>query len=214
MPGNGAGPEQLDAAGAEAAERTARALQLGQAVVLPTDTVYGVAVLLSTNGAPEILSRLKARSAEQALAVLVGSIDQARSLTEPPSAAAARLMAAFWPGPVTLVLRRRPELAGLSLGGGSDTIGLRWPDHALIRELAARLGPLVTTSANLHGQPTPSSAAEAAGALAGPVGAVVDGGVLAGLPSTVIDCTTDLPAVLREGAVSAEQVRLVVEAGA
>lgn len=178
--------------------------------MLPTDTVYGVAVLLSTPGATQILSTLKARSPAQSLAVLVASVDQAHPLVEPPSQAAKRLMAAFWPGPVTLVLRRRPALRRLELGGDGSTIGLRWPDHALVRELAGRLGPIVTTSANRHGQPTPVTAGEAADALAGPVAVVITGGLLAGLPSTVVDCTTDLPRVLREGAVTTAQVSSVV----
>lgn len=177
--------------------------------MLPTDTVYGVAVLFSTAGAGQILSRLKERSSEQALAVLVASVDQAQSLTGPLPRAAQRLTAAFWPGPLTLVVRRRPDLSTIDLGGDGSTIGLRCPDHSLIRELAGQLGPIVTTSANRHGQSTPDTAAEAARALAGPVGAVVDGGVLAGLPSTVVDCVTDVPRILREGAVAATRVRSV-----
>ncbi len=189
------------------------ALQRAQPIVLPTDTVYGVAVLASTGGAAQILSRLKARSSEQSLAVLVASAEQARSLIDQPSSAARSLMAAFWPGPVTLVLRRRPDLGGFDLGGDGSTIGVRCPDHVFVRELALRLGPLVATSANRHGQPTPVTAAEAASALAGPVGAVVDGGVLGGVPSTVVDCTSDPPRVLREGGIAAAQIFAVLEGG-
>lgn len=183
-------------------------------MVLPTDTVYGVAVLLSTAGAAQILSTLKERSSEQPLAVLVTSADQAQSLTGPLSPAAQRLSAAFWPGPLTLVLPRRAELSGIELGGDGSTIGLRCPDNALIRELAGQLGPIVTTSANRHGGPTPETAAEAAEALAGPVAVVVDGGVLAGLPSTVVDCVTGVPRVLREGVLAATRVRSVADGGA
>jgi len=174
--------------------------------------VYGVAVLLSTPGATQLLSTLKDRSVDQALAVLIASGEQAQALIEAPSPIAQRFMAAFWPGPVTLVLRRRPESRSLDLGGDDSTIGLRWPDHALVCELASRLGPLVTTSANRHGQPTPGTAREAADALAGPVAAVVDGGVLAGLASTVIDCATDVPCVLREGTVTRAQIAAALEA--
>jgi L-threonylcarbamoyladenylate synthase len=207
--GNAAGREPFDR---QAVDAAVRALRQGQAVVLPTDTVYGVAVLLSTPGATQLLSMLKDRSVEQALAVLIASLEQAKSLTEPPSPIAQRLMAAFWPGPVTLVLRRRRELRSLELGGDGSTIGLRWPRHALVCELASRLGPLVTTSANRHGQATPVTASEAAEALAGPVAAVIAGGVLAGLASTVIDCAADVPRVLREGTVTRAQISSALEA--
>ena len=80
------------------------ALRQDEAIVLPTDTVYGVAVLLSTPGAARVLSTLKARSSEQPLAVLVASAEQAESLVDGPTPAARRLMDAFWPGPMTLVL--------------------------------------------------------------------------------------------------------------
>ncbi len=179
--------------------------------MLPTDTVYGVAVRLSTPGATRILSALKARSPEQSLAVLVSSLEQAQTLIEPPSLAAQRLMAAFWPGPLTLVLRRRPELAHLELGGVDSTIGVRWPAHRLVTELASRLGPIVATSANRHGQRTPATAAEAADALAGPVGAVIAGGLLDGLPSTVVDCSTADHRILREGAVTIAEISLAAE---
>ncbi len=208
MSGNAAGPEPVDR---QAVDAAARALRRGQAIVLPTDTVYGVAVLLSTPGATQILSSLKHRSTEQSLAVLVASVEQAHDLIEPPSPAAARLMDAFWPGPVTLVLRRRPELRSLELGGDGSTIGLRWPDHALVRELAIRLGPIVTTSANRHGHPTPVTADAAADSLAAPVAAVIDGGVLGGQPSTVVDCASEVLRVLREGKVTAANVSSVVE---
>jgi tRNA threonylcarbamoyl adenosine modification protein (Sua5/YciO/YrdC/YwlC family) len=113
---------------------------------------------------------------------------------------AAELAAAHWPGPLTMVLRRRPGL-GWRLGEPTDTIGVRCPDHDLVRALAARVGPLATTSANRHGLPTPSSALEAAGQLLGPVDLVLDGGPLYGTPSTVVDLTGEAPRVLRQGAV-------------
>ena len=109
-----------------------------------------------------MLSKLKARSSEQPLAVLVASAEQAESLVDGPTPAARRLMDAFWPGPMTLVLPRRPELSDLELGGDGSTIGVRCPAHPFVRELARQLGPIVTTSANRHGEATPVSASEAA----------------------------------------------------
>ena len=189
------------------------ALRQNEAIVLPTDTVYGVAVLLSTPGAARVLSKLKARSSEQPLAVLVASAEQAASLVDGPTTAARRLMDAFWPGPMTLVLPRRPGLSDVELGGDGSTIGVRCPAHPFVRELARQLGPIVTTSANRHGEATPASASEAASALAGPVAVVVEGGILDGLPSTVVDCLADPPVVVREGAVNTAQVSAAVQAG-
>ena len=186
--------------------RAAGVLRAGGTVVLPTDTVYGVAALPTVAGATARLFALKARSAEQPLAVLVADADQALPLAEPPATAVDALIGRCWPGPLTLVLRRSAGARALELGGDPATIGLRCPDHDLVREVAARVGPLATTSANRHGQPTPDSAAGAAAALDGPVDLVVDGGRCAGLASTVIDATVEPWKVLRQGALTTAEL--------
>ncbi len=196
-PGDDGGPgadTRLSAASA--------ALISGGAVVVPTDTVYGVAALPSVPGATARLAALKARAASQPLAVLVADRDQAQALVEAPADDVARLMERCWPGPLTLVLRRAPAARDLALGGDPATIGLRCPDHDLVRALAAAVGPLATTSANRHGQPTPTTAAEAAASLTGPVAAVLDDGPCTGLASTVLDCTGPTWRVLRQGALA------------
>ena len=109
----------------------------------------------------------------------------------------------FWPGGLTLVLPVRPDvtLPGV-LAAGTPTIGVRVPDHAAPRALAAALGPLPTTSANLSGQPDARDAAEVAATLGEAIALVIDGGPIRGGPaSTVVDCTTDRPAILRSGAI-------------
>lgn len=193
--------------------RIETALRAGRAVILPTDTVYGVAMLASTPGAARILSELKGRSPDQPLAVLVADVDQALSWAEPLSGPAAELADAFWPGPLTLVLRRRPERHHIELGGDVRTVGVRCPDDPVIHGLANRLGSLVTTSANAHGDPTPDTAAAAAGALRGQVEVVLDGGTLRRPASTVVDCTTDPVRILRAGALSVEAIESVLHAG-
>ncbi len=198
MPGSGSGsgsvlPDPV------AVERAVIALREGRPVVLPTDTVYGVAVLASVAGATSALFGLKERAATQPFAVLVADLAQARSLAEPLSPLVEHLASTYWPGPLTLVVRRRRELADLELGGNPSTIGVRCPDHPLVRDLAQRLGPIVTTSANRHGEPTPATATGAAAALGGPVAEVLDGGVLDGQASAVIDCTVEPPKLLRGG---------------
>jgi tRNA threonylcarbamoyl adenosine modification protein (Sua5/YciO/YrdC/YwlC family) len=177
-----------------------RALRDGGAVVLPTDTVYGLAVRADLPGAVDALARLKDRAAEQPVAVLVASVGQAAEVGELPDWAR-DLARRWWPGPLTLVLRRRAGLAW-DLGEPASTVGVRLPDHELVRSLAAAVGPLATTSANRHGQSTPPTAAEAAAALAVPPEVVVDGGPCTGVASTVVDATGDAPVVLREGPIS------------
>jgi tRNA threonylcarbamoyl adenosine modification protein (Sua5/YciO/YrdC/YwlC family) len=182
------------------------ALGEGLPVVLPTDTVYGVAVDATRPGATGRLFALKERPTDVALPVLVADVEQAFSLAADVPDAARRLAERFWPGGLTLVLRRAPG-ATFDLGGADDaTIGVRVPDHDVPRHLAHAVGPLATTSANRHGQPTPETAAEAADALGEGVAAVVDGGRCAGAPSTVVDCTGRAPRILREGRIPAGDI--------
>jgi L-threonylcarbamoyladenylate synthase len=116
-------------------------------------------------------------------------------------------MEAFWPGGLTLVLRRHSGFRSLALGGG-DTVAVRVPAHPVALELLRRLGePLTGTSANLSGRPGPKTAQEVRRQLGDRVDLVVDGGPCpAGVESTVVDCTVDPPRVLREGAVAATRV--------
>jgi tRNA threonylcarbamoyl adenosine modification protein (Sua5/YciO/YrdC/YwlC family) len=181
-------------------ERAAKALLAGGLVVVPTETVYGLAALASDPDATRALFDRKGRGADVPVAVLCADAEQAMALTQGAPPLARDLAARHWPGPLTLVLPRRSGL-GWVLGEPTDTIGLRCPDHDLIRALAARVGPIATTSANRHGLPTPASAVEAADQLLGAVDLVVDGGALTGTPSTVVDLTGDAPRVLRQGAV-------------
>lgn len=175
-----------------------RALQDGAAIVLPTDTVYGLAALPGVRGATDRIFALKGRTADVPLAVLCADADQAFALAEEVPPAARRLADRFWPGPLTLVLHRRAGL-GYALGEPADTIGVRCPDDALIQAITREVGPIAATSANRHGEPTPATAAEVAAVFGDGVGLVVDGGPAGGIASTVVDCTTDPPRLLRVG---------------
>lgn len=176
------------------------AVRRGGVVVLPTDTVYGLAVDPRLPGATGALFSLKGRPDDTPIAVLVASVDQARLLADPVPAYASRLMATHWPGALTLVLPRRRGV-GLDLGPPPTTVGVRCPDAPLVRAVADRIGPLATTSANRHREPTPASAAEVAALFGDRVALVVDGGRREGRASTVVDCTGRTPVVLREGEV-------------
>lgn len=179
----------------------------GGTVVLPTDTVYGLAALPSVEGATQALFDLKGRRSDHPLAVLVADLDQALDLVTFDEPAVGRWMAELWPGPLTIVLRRSAVAAGLALGGGPATIGIRCPDHPFVRGLAAEVGPIATTSANRTGEPTPVDAGSAAASLVGSVDLVIDGGPAGTLASTVVDASGDGWAILREGAITAAQLR-------
>jgi len=189
----------------------ARVLRAGGIVALPTDTVYGIGVALDAPRGIDRLFEAKQRPPDRAIMLLLDTPDQARSVSAWPPAAAA-LAGAFWPGGLTIVVDQRPG-ANLprELTGGLPTIGLRMPDHACPRALAAAIGPLPVTSANLSGRPPAADAAEIAEQLGDAVDCIIDGGPAHGGPaSTVVDCTVDPVRILRVGAVAEASVRAVL----
>lgn len=182
-------------------------LRAGGIVAVPTDTVYGIAADMALPDAIERLFAAKQRPPEKAVAVLLADAEQAGELGVVTPAASA-LAARFWPGGLTLVLPVRPE-ARLPrvLAGGAPTIGVRVPDHATPRALAAVLGPLPTTSANRSGEADARDAQEILDRLGESLAMVLDGGPIRGGPaSTVVDCTLEWPSILREGAIPSSQI--------
>ena len=198
-----------DAAGRAAA---IEALRAGAIVALPTDTVYGIAVALETKGGIEALFAAKRRPPEKGIALLLADAAQAPAIGQWPAAAAA-LANAFWPGGLTVVVEQRPDVPlPAALSGGATTIGLRVPDHAAPRALAAAVGPLPTTSANVSGLPEARTATEIVDQLGDAVALVIDGGsARGGPPSTVVDCSVERPVLLRSGAIGGEQVAAVLD---
>lgn len=183
-----------------ALDRAVAALTAGGIVVLPTDTVYGLAARAGDDAASAQLFAAKGRRDDVPIAVLCADTSQALSLAGAITARGRALAERYWPGPLTVVVERAEGL-DWKLGEPSRTIGLRCPDHAFVRALAAAVGPLATTSANRHGQPTPVSAAAAAASLLVAPDLVVDGGELAATASTVVDATGEALIVLRQGPV-------------
>jgi tRNA threonylcarbamoyl adenosine modification protein (Sua5/YciO/YrdC/YwlC family) len=187
-------------------------LRAGGVIVVPTETVYGLAALPTVPGATGRIFELKGRDANVPLAVLCADAAQALALADDPSDALRAVAETFWPGPLTLVLRRHPGL-GFELGEPATTIGLRCPDHQVMQALAREVGPIATTSANLHGKPTPELAGEVADLFGDGVAVVLDGGPCTGLPSTVIDATDPSPSgssgwrVLRPGPLTLDEIR-------
>jgi tRNA threonylcarbamoyl adenosine modification protein (Sua5/YciO/YrdC/YwlC family) len=176
------------------------ALADGRIVGIPTDTVYGLAADPFRPGATERLFEAKRRGRHVDLPVLVADREQALSLTQAVPDVASTLMERFWPGPLTLVLPRRPDLTA-DLGDDEATIGVRCPAHPVPLALCAKGGPIATTSANLHGEPTSQTAEEVVAVFGNAVAVVLDGGRRSGSPSTVVDCTGAEPRLLREGRV-------------
>lgn len=242
----------LDAAGdpdqmAKAVSRAATILTSGGTVVVPTDTVYGVAALASDSGAVARLFALKDRSTSSPLAVLVASVSQGLGLVDfascvdgPQQCAvteshdgsssdrahgnderdmiegsgddleslARELVTKWWPGALTLVLPRRSSIADWGLGGDPATIGVRCPSSPVVRAVADRVGPLAVTSANRSGQPTPTSAGQAAQGLAGSVSLVIDAGPCTEPASTVLDLTSHPILLRRVGSIGLTELAL------
>ena len=181
------------------------ALSGGDIIGMPTDTVYGLAADPFHTGAADRLFRLKGRPRHVELPVLVASEEQALSLCTAVPVEARRLMERYWPGPLTLVLPRRPDLDA-DLGEEDATIGIRCPAHPVPLAICAKVGPIATTSANRHGEPAITTAGGVAKAFGPEIALVLDGGNCDQLPSSVVDCTGGAPKVLREGRVSVAEI--------
>ncbi len=187
-------------------EEAVRVLRRSGLVCYPTDTVYGIGAAAGDDAAVRRLFAAKGRSPDKALPLLLADpSDAARVADVTPLATA--LAGRFWPGALTIVMRKAPSYRSLALSG-ADTAALRVPDHDLVRAIVRALGePLTGTSANRAGAPPPLSAAEAALQMAQMVDLIIDGGCSrAGVESTVVDITQDVPEVLREGPVSREEL--------
>ena len=179
-------------------------LRAGGLIAFPTDTVYGVGASANDGEAIKRIFRAKGRSAEKSIPILVAGWKDAGAVVT-PNRFAEELASVFWPGPVTLVVRRK-ETVPQGIGPG-DTVGVRAPDHPVALELLRSSGPLAATSANRSGEASSRTAAEVADSLGGRIAVILDGGACpGGRPSTVIDCTGPEPVLLREGPISIESV--------
>ncbi len=183
----------------EAVER----LRRGEVVAFPTDTVYGLGCDLWQEAAIARLYEAKDRPASLAIPVLVCAAAHVSRVASDPPAAYAALAERFWPGALTLIVRRLPRVPALLCAGG-DTVAVRMPDHAFVRQLAEALGgALAATSANLSGRPAPASAVEVLADLDGRIPLLLDGGRCGGgVASSIVDLVSDPPVLLRQGALS------------
>ena len=188
-------------------------LQQNEVVAFPTETVYGLGANAKSDEAVKKIFEAKGRPSDNPLIIHIAKVKQVEDLAESISEKARALMDAFWPGPLTLVF---PKRAGLSKAAtaGLETVAIRMPDHALALALieASDL-PIAAPSANLSGKPSPTTAQHVEKDLTGRISCIVDGGETGvGVESTVVDCTEEVPVILRPGGDTKEEIEKVIGA--
>jgi L-threonylcarbamoyladenylate synthase len=193
----------------ECAAYAARLLQQGEIICYPTDTVYGIGAAATNDTAVRRLYAVKGRQLSKPLPLLIANAASAGFVAD-VTPLAHTLMNRFWPGALTIVMRKQPEFRSLALAG-QDTVALRVPDHDLVRDIIRLLGePITGTSANRSGSRAPVSASEVAFQLGDMVALVINGGnAPGGVESTVVDIT-DTPSIVREGAVSRLEIEQAI----
>ena len=199
-------PEVVDAGEPESWDAARRVLAAGQCVVVPTDTVYGIAADARNQAAVELLQTIKGRGDAFPPPLLVADVSEIWDLTDSAPDYAKRLAETWFPGPLTLILAT--SRTDLSLAGVTGKLGVRVPDNVWLRDLMRSTGPLAVSSANRHDEPPATSVEAAVAQLGAQVALYVDGGTTPGpTPSTVVDCTGPEPVVRREGLISGADVR-------
>ena len=188
----------------------ASAVRRGELVVLPTDTVYGIGADAFSPEAVGDLLEAKGRGRGMPSPVLVGSPNTLHGLVTEFSEQAWELVDAFWPGALTLVASHQPSLTW-DLGETRGTVAVRMPLHPVAIELLTEFGPMAVSSANLTGHPSPQDCDAAQEMLGDSVSVYLDAGPTpAAVPSSIVDVTGRVPVLLREGAISVEELRKVV----
>lgn len=199
-------PESFESAVLEVSEL----LRKGEVVALPTETVYGLAANALDTRAVERIFSLKGRPPTNPIIVHVAGFDMARECVDEWPGSAERLAAAFWPGPLTLVLRRSNRIPDVVTAGGG-TVGVRWPRHPFIQQVIRECGfPLAAPSANLSNSLSPTCPEHVDSTLGKAIPVIVDGGqAQVGIESTVLDLTVNPPNMLRPGTIHIESLMAV-----
>jgi len=192
-------------ANSESIQTAFEILHNGGLVAFPTDTVYGVGALAFDGKTVESIYVAKDRPIEKAIPVLIGDHEDMEKVGMDIPAIAYKLASRFWPGPLTIVIPKAPTLP--ESVSATATVGVRVPDHEVARAILRAAGPMAVTSANISGQPSPSTADEVFIQLGGRIDMILDGGITpGGVPSTVADCTGEAIKILREGPISLEEI--------
>ncbi|MEK7588094.1 MAG: L-threonylcarbamoyladenylate synthase [Patescibacteria group bacterium] len=177
-------------------------MQQGGIVIYPTDTAFGIGCRIDDYAAVDRLFTLRRRPISQAMPVLVSSMEMANLYYDSPSDIVRRLMKTYWPGALTIAAKCHKDLIYSPIRGGGDTVGLRMPNHEVALKIIKAVGvPILGPSANFHGDPTPYRFEDIDPELAKLVDFVVPGICLVKQASTVVDCTDQPYAILRQGAV-------------
>lgn len=196
-------------------EFAAEFIRNGGLVAFPTETVYGLGARIFDEAAVAKIFEAKQRPADNPLIAHVSDLEQISELTSEITESAAKFIDKFFPGPLTLVLEKSPRVPSLATAG-RDTIGVRMPRSTIAREfLNACQSPVVAPSANLSGRPSPTTWQAVYEDLNGRIDCILEGDPAdIGVESTVVDCTGEIPIILREGAISLEELQTAVPATA
>ena len=189
----------------------ARILANGGLVAFPTETVYGLGAIFNNESALRKIFAVKGRPADNPLIVHIGQLTQLTELTTKVGSKAERLIAEFWPGPLTLIFPKRKEVS-LVVSAGLDTVAVRMPSHPVAKSLLELTGiPVAAPSANLSGRPSPTRGDHVRQDLAGKIDAIIDGGSCSkGIESTVLSLAGKAPVILRPGSVTREMIEKVL----
>ena len=199
-PSNGLGPDCE-----EAIQAAVEDLKAGKLIVFPTDTVYGIGANIYNEIALKNLYKAKKRPYDMPLSVAVYDMAQLKSVAN-LCGKAEKLVDAFLPGPLTMIVPKKENVPDL-LTSSSKKVGIRIPDNPIAREICRRFGPIVATSANIHSKPDALSAQDAIEDFGEQVSTYIDAGSsLSGKPSTIVWLTRDEFEIIREGAISADQI--------
>ncbi|NEU30415.1 threonylcarbamoyl-AMP synthase [bacterium LRH843] len=192
-------------------DEAAKLLKEGELVAFPTETVYGLGANALDEDAVRKIFTAKGRPSDNPLIVHIAEEVQLQDLVLEVSDMAKKLMAQFWPGPLTLIFKKKQAVAS-SVTAGLDTVAVRMPDHPVARQLLqAASVPVAAPSANLSGKPSPTSASHVYHDLNGRIAGIVDGGQTGvGLESTVLDCSKQMPILYRPGGVTKEEIEAVI----
>ena len=197
--------EILSSQDPKAISKALTVLRSGGLAAFPTDTVYGVGAIAFNGLAVEHIYAAKDRPVEKAIPVLIGDLADLDKVTLDVPGIAVRLAAHFWPGALTLVVPKHPDLPESVSATG--TVGVRMPDHPVARALLRAAGPMAVTSANLSGQVSPTTAQEVFAQLGGRIAMIIDDGTTpGGVPSTVVDCAESEPRMIREGPILWDEI--------
>ncbi|MGM0805178.1 MAG: L-threonylcarbamoyladenylate synthase [Bacillota bacterium] len=185
-----------------------------EVIAIPTETVYGLAGNARSDDAIKRIFEAKGRPSDNPLIVHISDLSQLEGLVSTVSETAQKLMSAFWPGPLTIVLPKGENVSE-RVTAGLSTVAVRMPDHEIaLAVIAASNVPLAAPSANLSGKPSPTSAQHVYEDLKGRIPGIVDGGSTGvGVESTVVECTGELVTILRPGGITLEELEKVVGLG-